>query len=67
MNKEDEAKSIVVDLSAWAKESQRRGELIEVYLVNRATEEVIYTSTNPHFIAGVIKVGAIAPYKLVTR
>lgn len=57
----------VVDLPTWVKESQRRGELVEVYLVNRKTEEIIYTTTNPNFIAGVVKVGAIAPYKLVTR
>jgi len=59
--------SNIIDLPSYCKESQRRGELVEVYLINRKTNDVIYTATNPNFIAGVVKAGYKSSYKLVTQ
>ena len=53
-----------IDLVSWAKESKRRNELVETYLVNRNTNEVIFVPINPHFIAGIVKFGLVGEYEL---
>jgi len=54
-----------IDLRSWVKESNRRNEEIDVYMVNGGTKEVVSVSINPHFIAGLMKWGEQAPYRLV--
>ena len=55
-----------IDLSSWAKESARRHETIEVYLVKGGDEqEVVQIAINPHFLAGLIKTGELTKHCLI--
>ena len=58
-----------IELSGWCKESQRRGEKIEVFMVKEARgtndQEVVQIAINPNFLAGLLKVGALTTRTLV--
>jgi len=56
-----------IDLSSWAKESTRRGETIEIYLVKEGKEqqEIVQIYINPQFLAGLLKVGILTNYCLI--
>ena len=57
----------IIELTSWIKESVRRGETIETYLVKEGGEqqEVVQLAINPHFLAGLLKAGVLTKHCLI--
>jgi hypothetical protein len=54
-----------LNLSSYVKESTRRGESIEMYMINRTTGDVISAPINPNFVAGILRTGILTSYKIL--